>query len=149
MRDLTRRRTHLQGDRNRVINRISRLLETVNIKLGSVVSDITGRTGRLILEQIARGSCNPEQLAHLAKGTLKNKKAELALSLEGVYSEHFRWLLREALEELTRLDRKLLDVDMRIGEYLSPTSSCFADCARSRAWTSRRRRLSSPKSVWT
>jgi transposase len=34
LRDLTRRRTHLQGDRNRVINRISRLLEMANIKLG-------------------------------------------------------------------------------------------------------------------
>ena len=43
LRDLTRRRTHLQGERNRVLNRVRRLLETANIKLGSVVSDITGR----------------------------------------------------------------------------------------------------------
>ena len=116
LRDLTRRRTHLQGDRNRVINRISRLLETANIKLGSVVSDITGKTGTLILEQIARGQSNPERLVQLAQGSLKNKRSELTLSLKGFYSEHFRWLLEEALEELAHLNRKLLEMDKRIGE---------------------------------
>src|ERR1700760_4411302 len=56
-------RTHLQGERNRVLNRIRRLLETVNIKLGSVVSDINGKTARLILEQIAQGNCDPKALS--------------------------------------------------------------------------------------
>lgn len=120
LRDLTRRRTHLQGDRNRIINRIGRLLETVNIKLASVVSDITGKTGTLILEQIARGRSNPERLTQLARGTLKNKKPQLALSLHGFYSEHFRWLLEEALQELAHLNRKLFQLDARIGEYLKP-----------------------------
>ncbi|HEX4485251.1 MAG TPA: transposase [Terriglobales bacterium] len=49
LRELTRRSTHLQGDRNRVINRIGRLLETANIKLGSVLSNIVGQSGRAIL----------------------------------------------------------------------------------------------------
>jgi transposase len=120
LRDLTRRRTHLQSDRNRVINRISRLLETANIKLGSVISDLTGRTGTLILEQISYGCTNAEQLTGLARGTLKKKKAELALSLHGFYSEHFRWLLEEALDELRHLNRKLLEVDKRIGESVKP-----------------------------
>ncbi len=120
LRDLTRRRTHLQGDRNRVINRISRLLETANVKLASVVSDITGKTGTLILEQIAHGRTDPERLVLLAQGSLKNKKPELALALHGFYSEHFRWLLEAALEELAHLNRKLLDTDRRIGEYLQP-----------------------------
>jgi transposase len=48
LRDLTRRRTHLQSDRNRVLNRINRLLETANFKLGSVVSDISGKTSALL-----------------------------------------------------------------------------------------------------
>jgi transposase len=85
-----------------------------------VVSDITGKTGTLILEQIARGRSNPERLVPLAQGSLKNKRAELTLSLKGFYSEHFRWLLEEALEELAHLDRKLLEMDKRIGEHLKP-----------------------------
>lgn len=107
LRDLTRMRVQLQGDRNRVINRIGRLLETVNVKLSSVVSNIVGVTGRAILQAIAGGQTDPERLAELAAGSLRHKKPELALSLHGRYSSHFRWLLNELLEELKRLDGKL------------------------------------------
>jgi transposase len=118
LRDVTRRRTHLQGDRNRVLNRIRRLLKTGNFKLGSVVSDINGRTAQLILDAIAHGKCDPKGLAQLAKASLKNKKVELAASLDGFYSEHFRWLLSEAIQELADLDRKLEQVDRRLARQL-------------------------------
>ena len=62
-RELTRRRTHLQGDRNRVINRIRRLLETANVKLGSAISNVVGKTGLAILRDIAAGHSDPERLA--------------------------------------------------------------------------------------
>ena len=120
LRDVTRRRTHLQSDRNRVLNRIRRLRETANIKLGSVVSDISGRTAHLILDEIAHGHCDPKELAQLAKASLKNKKGELAASLHGFYSEHFRWLLSEATQELADLDRKLEQVDKRLAKQLQP-----------------------------
>jgi transposase len=120
LRDVTRRRTHPQSDRNRVLNRIRRLLETANIKLGSVVSDISGRTAHLILDEIAHGNCDPKELAQLAKASLKNKRAELTVSLHGFYSEHFRWLLSEAIQELADLDRKLEQVDKRLAKQLQP-----------------------------
>lgn len=120
LRDVTRRRTHLQSDRNRVLNRIRRLLETANFKLGSVVSDINGRTAHSILDELARGHCDPKKLAQLAKASLKNKKAELAASLHGFYSEHFRWLLSEAVQELADLDRKIEQVDKRLAQQLQP-----------------------------
>jgi hypothetical protein len=74
LRDLTRRRTHMQGDRNRVINRIARLLESANFKLGSVASNIVGKTGWLILNAIARGETNPDKPAERAQGSLQLKK---------------------------------------------------------------------------
>jgi transposase len=120
LRDLTRRRTHLQGERNRVLNRIRRLLETVNVKLGSVVSDINGKTAQLILAQIAAGHCEPQELAKLAKAGLKKKRAELAASLQGFYSEHFRWLLSETVQELADLDGKLGEIDRRLAKQLQP-----------------------------
>jgi hypothetical protein len=120
LRDLTRRRAHLQSDRNRVLNRIRRLLETGNVKLGSVVSDISGRTAQLILDEVVHGNCDPKQLAQLAKASLKNKKAELTASLSGFYSEHFRWLLSEAMQELADLDRKLEQIDKRLAKQLQP-----------------------------
>jgi transposase len=120
LRDLTRRRTHLQQDRNRVVNRIARLLETVNIKLGSVVSDLTGKTSQLILAALAKGSCDPEELVKLAQASLKNKRALLIPSLEGFCGEHFRWLLSEALRDLKLLDRTLEQVDRRLAKALQP-----------------------------
>jgi transposase len=60
LRDVTRRRTHLQSDRNRVLDRIRRLLETANLKLGSVVSDISGRTAHLILGAMTNGIAIPK-----------------------------------------------------------------------------------------
>jgi transposase len=120
LRDLTRRRTHVQGERNRVLNRIRRLLETVNVKLGSVASDIGGKTCRLILAQISRGNYAAEELAKLAQAGLKNKRAELRASLKGFYTEHFRWLLADSLQELAQLDRKLVQVDQRLARQLQP-----------------------------
>lgn len=120
LRDLSRRRTHLQEDRNRVINRIRRLLETANIKLGSVVSDITGKTASLILREICLGNCTPEELAKLAQASLKNKRTALIASLKGFYSEHFRWLLTEAVQDLAHLDRKLEPLDRQLAKRLLP-----------------------------
>jgi transposase len=97
LRDLTRQRSHMQGDRNRVVNRIGRLLETANFKLSSVVSNIVGKTGWLILKAIAAGETDPQQLAEQAQGSLQWKKAELAQALHGYATDHFRWLLRQLL----------------------------------------------------
>lgn len=120
LRDLTRRRAQLQGDRNRVINRIGRLLETANLKLGSVASNIVGKTGRLILKQLVDGVTDAGRLAELAQGRLQDKKAQLAQSMQGYGSGHLRWLLRELLEELARLDHKLEPLDTRIAEQVQP-----------------------------
>ena len=68
LRDLTRRRSQMQQDRNRVINRIGRLLETANFKLGSVASNIVGKTGWLILNAIANGETDRKALGRAGAG---------------------------------------------------------------------------------
>lgn len=107
LRELTRRRTHLQGDRNRVINRIGRLLETANIKLGSVLSNIVGQSGRAILN-------------------VKHSREEFELALEGRYSDHLRWLLGQLIEELDHVDRRVALVDLRIGQLTQPHTDLIA-----------------------
>lgn len=119
LRDLTRMRVQVQRDRNRVINRIGRLLETVNIKLGSVASNIVGQSGRAILQAIARGESKPEELAELALGHLRAKIPELTLALRGRLSEHFRWQLKSLLAELDWLDNRLEGVDGRLTEQMA------------------------------
>ena len=119
-RDLTRMRTHVQQDRNRVINRIGRLLETVNIKLGSVASNIVGKSGRAILKAMAEGRTRPQQLADRAVGRLRQKLAELESALHGRPDEHFRWLLQQLLKRLESLEGELAELDRRLSEQMQP-----------------------------
>ncbi|MGD1073039.1 MAG: IS110 family transposase, partial [Bryobacteraceae bacterium] len=116
MRELTRMRVHIQQDRIRVINRIGRLLETVDIKPGSVVSQIAGKSGRAILHRIATEPQQPERLAELALGKLKQKIPQLILALDGRPDDHFRWLLSRWLKKLDWLDAELAGIDARICE---------------------------------
>jgi transposase len=95
-------------------------LETANVKLGSVVSDIHGRTAQLILDEIAQGHCDPKKPAQLAQAGLKNKRTEITVSLHGFYSKHFRWLLSEAVQELAYWDHKLEQIDKRLAKQLQP-----------------------------
>jgi len=119
MRELTRMRVHIQQDRNRIINRIGRLLETVNIKLGSVASHIVGKSGRAMLQRLAEGWVQPEKLAQLALGHLKAKTPELILALDGRPDAHFRWMLTGLLRKLEWLDTELAAVDARLCEQMA------------------------------
>lgn len=120
LRDLTRCRVHLQQDRNRVINRIGRLLETANVKLGSVISNIVGASGLAILQALARGIGDPEKLAGYKVAKLKCSHEELVRALDGRFSEHFRYLLRGLLDELKHLDGKLAELEAHTHQYMQP-----------------------------
>lgn len=83
VRDLTRTRTTLIQERSRLVNRIHKVLEDANLKLGSVVSDITGMTGSAILNALIHGQEDPERLADLAHGSLRKKREQLIAALQG------------------------------------------------------------------
>lgn len=120
LRELTRLRVHIQQDRNRVINRIARLLETVNIKLASVASNIVGKSGTAMLRLLASGTRHPEQLAEQALGPLRLKIPQLILALDGRPDAQFRWMLAELLTKLDRLDEELARVEARTAELARP-----------------------------
>jgi transposase len=104
LREITRMRAHLQQERNRLVNRIARLLETVNIKLASVASHIFGQSGRAMLRLLASGVHDAERLAECARGQLRIKIPKLVLALDGRPDAHFRWMLTELLAKLERLE---------------------------------------------
>jgi transposase len=83
---LVRYRRSIIEERARQHNRIQKVLEGANIKLGSVVSDITGVSSTNMLRAIAEGEEDPETLANFALRTLKRKKDELELALKGYVS---------------------------------------------------------------
>jgi hypothetical protein len=100
LRELTRMRLHIQQDRNRVINPMARLLETLNIKLASVATNIVGKSGLTMLRLLASGVRDAEQLADCALRKLRSKMPELILALDGRPDAHFRWMLSELLRKL-------------------------------------------------
>ena len=126
LRELTRMRVHIQQDRNRVVNRIGRLLETANIKLGSVASNIVGKSGRAMLSLLADGVVRPERLADQAIGHLRKKMPDLLLALDGRTDEHFRWLLSRLLRKLDGLDAELGDLDARLNDQMAEHADLIA-----------------------
>jgi hypothetical protein len=65
--DGTRHRAQLLGEHTRTANRIHKVLEDANLKLGAVASDILGKSGRNRLRALLAGEQHPETLAELAE----------------------------------------------------------------------------------
>lgn len=119
-RDLTRQRTKLLDQRTSVINRIHKTLEGCNIKLSTVASDVMGVSGRAMLQALSEGEQDAGKLAELARGTLKNKYAELVESLEGRVSEHHQWVLQHLLRQVGFLEEEIAAYDRRLEELMRP-----------------------------
>ena len=107
------------------MQRVAKILELANVKLGSVVTDIMGVTGRPILEAMIRGKEDPEVLAGLARGSLVRKRAELAEAVPGLIRDHHRFLLRSHLGMIDYLSERIEDMDPRIGEATRPYSAAL------------------------
>lgn len=122
LRELTRQRKQLIQAKSSVANRIQKVLEDANIKLGSVASDVLGVSGRLMLEAIISGEDNPEVLAELARRKLRGKIPQLQLALQGRVTEHHRFLLRLLLDELQHMEELIARLSLRIETVLP--SSC-------------------------
>jgi transposase len=118
LRDLTRQRAQLAGEHTRVANRIHKVLEDANIKLGSVASDVLGKSGRKMLRALLNGTQDVEQLADMALGQLRKKIPELKLALEGNCTEHHRYLLGRLLSHLNYLEGQAELFNGRIAQRL-------------------------------
>ena len=120
LRKYVRYRRGLVAARTDEKNRLQKLLESSNIKLGAVASDVFGKSGWSMLQALVQAEKTPEQMAELARGHLRRKLAPLAQALHGRLDDDDRWLLRAQMERLTRLDEELAAVEARIDERLAP-----------------------------
>jgi len=124
LRDLTRQRTNLVQDRTTVVNRSQKVLEWANIKLTSVVTDVTGVSARAMLEAILVGQVDPSVLAELAKGRMRQKLPELERALAGRVREHHRFLIASHLAQLDFLDEQIALFDAEIAKrFDQPTNT--------------------------
>ena len=126
LRDLTRYRRKLVESRSAERNRLLKLLESANIKLASVASDVFGVSGLLMLQALVAGQATPQEMAELAKKQMRKKIPALELALEGKVEEHHRFLLSVQLRRLRTVEEDLGILEQRIQEKLEPYAVQFA-----------------------
>jgi len=120
LRDLTRTRKQLVREMSQHSLRIQKVLEDANLKVGSVLSDVLGTSGRKMLNALMAGETNPETLADLAVGTARKRRAELIESLRGRVTPHHRSMLKLHLDLVDALQKALDEVDATLGKVLEP-----------------------------
>jgi transposase len=126
LRELVRYRRKLVEGRTAERNRLQKLLETANLKLASVASDVFGKSGLAMVRALAAGERDPKALAALACGVLRKKRDELERALEGRVDEEHRFLLGLQLRRLDRLDEDLAEVEARVETLLAPLREAHA-----------------------
>jgi transposase len=120
LRDLTRTRKQLVREITQHTLRIQKTLETANLKLTGLLSNILGMSGRAILHALVAGETDPERLADLVHGRLKASRAELVAALHGRLTAHHRFLLQLHLTQVDALEQAVHDVEGRLGHALVP-----------------------------
>jgi transposase len=120
LRDLVRYRQSLVQERTREINRLQKVLETANIKLSSVVSDVMGASGRSMIQALIAGEHSPEVLAELAQGSLHKKIPQLREALLGRVDAHHQILLSHLLAHISFLDQAIFHLFFQIHSSLKP-----------------------------
>ena len=120
LRDLVRLRRSLSEGLTTERNRTLKLLETANIKLASVASEVFGVSGMAMLRALVGNAATPEQMADLARGKLRRKLTPLARALEGRLTEHHRFVLDLHLRRMVAIEADLATLDARIEAQIEP-----------------------------
>jgi transposase len=126
LRELTRHRSNFVRERATLVNRVQKTLESANIKLASVVTDVMGVSARAMLESIIAGHNNPVIMAELAKGKLREKRDQLGQALDGRVKPHHQFVLSELLCQIDNLDETISRFDNEIQKYCHPFEEAVA-----------------------
>jgi transposase len=115
LRDLTRRRKQILSTAVSERNRVQKVLEEANVKIGSILTDVFGVSGQLMLDALLESKATVEQIADLARHTARRKIPEIIQSLEGNRLEgHYRMLIRLSLKHLAFLEQQFQQIDAEI-----------------------------------
>lgn len=125
LRELTRYRKTLVAQRSAEVNRVQKLLEGANIKLGDVASDVLGVSGRAMLLAISEGSTDAEALADLARGRLRAKLPQLRQALDGQIRPEQRFVLSQLLAHVEFIEEALHQIVAEIERVLAPMAAAI------------------------
>jgi len=120
LRELTRLRAAFIQDRSRAVNRLQKTLEGANIKLASVLSDVTGVSGQRILDALLQGEDDPEVLVGLVHSRLRPKLEALKQALMGRLQGRLRFVVSQELAQIRSLDDQIVACDEEVGSEMRP-----------------------------
>lgn len=120
LREITRYRQEIIEERARELNRVQAVLEGCNVKLSSVITDISGKSGMAILQAIVSGETDPVALSELAEGRARDKIPEIQKSLQGRISGHQQQMLQHQLGHIDSLTALIADLDSDIKKKQNP-----------------------------
>jgi len=120
LRQLTRFRRKLIQTRTASQLRVQKLLESTNIKLGAVASEVFGVSGVLMLRHLAAYVSDPVLLANLAKGKLRSKIPLLRQALSGTFTSEDADLLAIQLAVIDGLEERLPDLERLLTQHAAP-----------------------------
>jgi transposase len=114
LRELTRLRVKLIATRTAFKNRCHKVLNRVNIRLGSKLSDVFGKAGREILEGLMEGKAIDLILEHTNNKWLLKRGDEVKAVVKGVLSQSDIFILKECVDMVRQVDERILRVDGQI-----------------------------------
>jgi len=129
-RDLTRHRAKLVDQRASVVNRVHKILEDANIKLGAVATDIMGKSGKDMIRALIEAEKDSAEIADLARRQLRGKIPQLRLALDGHVTDHHRFMLGELMDQLDHLDGQIDRFSQRIEEISRPFAKAIEEVMR-------------------
>jgi hypothetical protein len=121
LRDLTRRRRTLVGDGAAERNRVQKVLEDANVKIGNVLSDVFGTSGQAMLEALLENKRTAAEIAELGHWSLTPKIPQIVEALEGHrMTEHHRFMIRQSLRHMRNIEEMIEELDKEIAVRLQP-----------------------------
>ena len=120
LREITRYRKSLTEERCREVNRLQKILEGANIKLDSVVKDITGKSARKLLQRIIDDDIpDSDEVSKLVHGRMRPKLDQIVASIEGITTLLQRKLLAQIIDHIDDLNRRIGELDKLVQEYMA------------------------------
>jgi transposase len=126
LRDITRYRVQQTRDRSQEVNRLQKVLEDAGVKVTSVLSDVMGASGRAMVEALVAGTTDPQVLADLARGKLRQKLPALQRALVGRFRPVHAFLLEQILAKIDYLDETLERLTAEIDRRVAPFAPMLA-----------------------
>ena len=126
LRSYVRDRRRAVDQRSQSVQRMQKALEQMNLKLGSVLSDIAGKTGMRIIKAIVDGARDGARLAKMRDRRVKADESMIAAALEGNWRTEHLFSLQQALDTYCHDERQIQQLEVRIAAVVKQTNE--VDC---------------------